>query len=104
MPEIIKTLVNAAKEGDVQAARVLLDRSVPALKATDTPVNLMLRGSLKEAGEAILEAVGNGDITPDQSAKMFQGLGAQVRVEDTSELKARLEALERVLQAQEQQK
>ncbi len=32
MPEIIKTLVNLAKGGDVQAAKVLLDRICPPLK------------------------------------------------------------------------
>ena len=79
----------------------MLDRAIPALKPTDTPVTLPMGGTLTEAGAAILEAVGAGKVTPDQAGKLLQGLGALTRVEEVAELKDRMVALERVLQQRE---
>jgi hypothetical protein len=99
VPGIIEALVKAAQDGDTSAARLLLDRVIPALKPVDSKVTLPMGGSLSEAGAAILEAVGAGEITPDQAGKLLQGLGAQARVLELDQLRERLEALERTLQA-----
>mgnify|MGYP006306645599 CR=1 FL=1 len=94
---IIEAMAAAAREGDVSAAKLLLDRAIPALKPTDTPITLPAGGNLTDTGAAILGAIGEGKITPDQGAKLLQGLGALARVEEVAELRARLDALERVL-------
>ena len=99
---IIEAMVTAAREGDVSAAKLLLDRAIPALKPMDTPVSLPTGGSLPETGAAILAAVGDGKVTPDQGAKLLQGLGALARVEEIGELRARLDSLERVLASREE--
>ena len=101
IPGIVQAMVAAAKSGDTAAAKLLLDRAIPALKPMDTPVILPMDGTLAEAGAAILEAVGAGQITPDQAGKLLQGLGALARVEEVAELKDRMAALERVLQQRE---
>lgn len=94
---IIEAMVAAAREGDVSAAKLLLDRTIPALKPMDTPVTLPTGEGLAHTGAAILDAVGYGKLTPDQGAKLLQGLGSLARVEEVAELRARLDALERVL-------
>ena len=35
LPDVIEVLANAAKEGDVQAARILVERCVPSMRALD---------------------------------------------------------------------
>lgn len=50
MPDIIKTLVSLAKNGDVQAAKVLIDRVCPPLKQQAMPISLQVFGSLSEQG------------------------------------------------------
>lgn len=99
---IIEAMVAAAREGDVSAAKLLLDRAIPALKPMDTPVTLPTGGGLAERGAAILAAVGDGTVTPDQAAKLLQSLGALARVEEIAELRARLDSLERVLASREE--
>jgi hypothetical protein len=94
IPEILEALTKAAKDGDMTAARLLLERTVPALRPADTPVKVNEEGSLIEAGENILRAVGGGEITPDQAGKLLQGLGAQDRVLETDELQKRITVLE----------
>ena len=38
--QIIEVLANAAKEGDVQAARILVERCVPSMRALDQNINV----------------------------------------------------------------
>ena len=40
MPDVIEVLANAAKEGDVQAARILVERCVPSMRALDQNINV----------------------------------------------------------------
>ena len=40
LPDVIEVLANAAKDGDVQAARILVERCVPAMRALDQNINV----------------------------------------------------------------
>ena len=40
LPAVIEVLADAAKEGDVQAARILAERCVPSMRAIDQNVNI----------------------------------------------------------------
>jgi len=95
VPEIILQLVEAAKGGDVQAARLLLERVLPPHKPTELAVPLALPdGTLTEQGRAVLSAVSMGDLTPGQGAQLLAAIGALARVAEVDELIARITALE----------
>ena len=92
---IIGRLVEQAIEGDTGAAKLLLERTVPALKAAELAEPLALPdGSLTEQGRAVLAAVADGRLAPGQAAQLLAGLGALARVTELDELSARLDALE----------
>jgi hypothetical protein len=77
IPCIIKQLVDAAKDGDIQAARLLLDRVIPPLKATELPVELaMPTGTPADQCRAVLTAVGDGLITVPQGVQIMASLEA----------------------------
>ena len=40
LPDVIEVLAGAAKEGDVQAARILVERGVPSMRALDQNINV----------------------------------------------------------------
>jgi len=40
LPDVIEVLAEAAKEGDVQAARILVERCVPSMRALDQNINV----------------------------------------------------------------
>ena len=40
LPDVIEVLANAAQEGDVQAARILVERCVPSMRALDQNINV----------------------------------------------------------------
>lgn len=95
VPGIIKQLLTAAKGGDVQAARLLLERVLPPLKAVEQASPLTLPdGSLTEQGRAVLAAVGAGELAPGQGAQLITAIGSLARVAEVDELAARIAALE----------
>lgn len=99
--EILKIVEDAARRGDLTACKLLLERSLPALRPVDTPVTLPMDGSLAEIGRAILEAVAQGKITPSEGSTLMGGLSQLGRVIEVAELSRRIETLERGHQPQE---
>lgn len=95
VPGIIKQLLTAAQGGDVQAARLLLERVLPPLKAVEQASPLTLPdGSLTDQGRAVLAAVGAGELAPGQGAQLITAIGSLARVAEIDELAARIAALE----------
>jgi hypothetical protein len=95
IPEILAAMVKAAKGGDTTAARLLLDRVLPALKPTDQPVTMPLTGAdLGSDGREIIAAVGASIVTPEQAGRLLAGLGSLARIVEVDELLKRVEALE----------
>jgi len=95
IPDIITKLVEQAKGGDAGAARLLLERVLPPVKATEqaTPIDLPA-GTLADQGRAVLAAAGAGVLAPGQAAQLLTGLGALAKLIETDELAARIAALE----------
>jgi hypothetical protein len=52
LPDVIDVLATAAKDGDVQAARILVERCVPSMRAIDQNVNI--NDSMRELTDAEL--------------------------------------------------
>ncbi len=94
IPDIITTVTEAAKAGDMTAARLLLDRVLPALKPQEQPVALPLGDDLSGAARAVLVALGAAQVSPEQGAKILQGIGTAARVVEVDELVKRIERLE----------
>ena len=95
MPEIILTLIEHAKVGDVAAAKVLLDRVCPTLKAQAMPISLPVNGSLAEQGGEIIKATMSGQIPPDIGSQLITALTHQAKIVEIDDVIKRLEVLER---------
>lgn len=96
IPAIIKGLTTAAKAGDVAAARLLLDRVLPALKPVEEVVSLPLDGAtLTDRGRAALDAIAGGQLAPGQGAALLGAIGALAKLVEADELNRRVEALEK---------
>jgi Family of unknown function (DUF5681) len=94
LPGIVQTLVTNAKAGDTQAAKVLLDRLIPALKPTTDALSLKSTGTLAERGEAIITAMTSGKVTPDQAKSAMDVILAQSHLVDQTEVLTRITQLE----------
>lgn len=96
LPDILTILIKQAKEGDTQAAKILLEKVLPPMRPTETLVEISLPPdtSLSGKAEAILQAVAAGTLAPGQGAQMLSGLGNVARLREVDELTKRIEALE----------
>ena len=96
VPQILAALVTAAKAGDVQAARLILERVLPPVKAIEQAVALQLPegGTLTAQGKAVLSAVAAGTLAPGQGAQLLAAIGTLAKVTEIDELEARLTKLE----------
>lgn len=96
VPSILDQLVTAAQGGDVQAARLILERVLPPVKAVEQAQALQLPdgGTLTAQGRAVLSAVAAGELAPGQGAQLLAAIGSLARVTEIDELEARLTKLE----------
>lgn len=97
--DIIKALIEQAKNGDTSAAKILLDRILPSLKPEAQAVNIteLSTGSLIDKAEAVLNATANGELAPDIAAQLMAAVATLARVVEIDELEQRLNTLEQQL-------
>lgn len=94
---ILRKLQAAAQEGDVQAARTLLERALPVYRTTAAPVELPELGAaetLTDKARVILAAVARGDVAPDIGTSLVAAVGSLAKVAEIDELTTRVKALE----------
>ena len=96
LPEVLEALVAQAKAGDTGAIKLILERTVPALRPVDaaTPLNLPPEAGLAEQGRAVLAALAAGQLPVNQATGILQGLGSLAKLIETDELERRIAALE----------
>lgn len=98
---ILDQLVAAAQGGDVQAARLILERVLPPIRPIEQAVELQLPagGTLTAQGRAVLLAVAGGELAPSQGAALLGAIGTLARVTEIDDLTARIEKLETIKNA-----
>lgn len=95
VPSLIQTLIDRALAGDVGAARLMLERVIPPLKASEEAALVALPdGTLTEQGRAVIAAVGAGELAPGQGAALLGALSTLAKLTEADDLTARIEALE----------
>src|SRR3954471_5551202 len=88
----------ATKDGDVNAARLLIDRAIPSRRGA--PVHFPLR-PLKTAEDCadalgdLLSSVAEGQLTPDEASQLSGIVSRRAELFSTVELAAEIEALKR---------
>jgi hypothetical protein len=95
-PELFRVAVAAAKAGDSTMMRLILERVCPPLKADSmaVEVDIDLSGTPVDQGKAILQAATTGKLSIDDATRLLQGIAAQCRIQEITDLEARLDALE----------
>lgn len=95
--ELTKMAIGKALEGDMVALRLCLDRIAPPRK--DSPVSFALpavrsAADAVEASVAVLSAVADGNITPDEAGRVMALLTAHKAIVEAGDHEARLKVLE----------
>ena len=97
LKKLVQVLERAALAGDVQAARLLIEKTVPPLRAESKPVSipgLATAQTPTEKAQAIVDAAGRGEISASVATELLTAMAAVMKVLEADELKRRIEALE----------
>ena len=95
--ELIQQVVDLAKEGDMAALKLCLDRLCAPLRPTDRLVTIegvADAQDLSSKGELILVNVANGEITPSEAQHLMAAISSQARIIEVDELERRVAELE----------
>lgn len=100
---VVRAVIDAAKAGDVGAAKLVLDRLCPPRK--DRAVEFELppiktAADVCTAQAAVIEAVAAGDVTPQEGAAIAGLLEHGRRAIETTDLEQRLAQLEQRMRLQ----
>lgn len=95
--EVVRSVIDAAKGGDMAACRVVIERILPARKSR--PVNLDLpkiqsADDVVQAMSAVVAAVADGEIDPDEAETVARVIEVKRRSLETASLEERIKALE----------
>ncbi len=96
-PAITRAVIEAAKGGDLMAAKIILDRLIPPAK--ERPVNVDLPSTATAEGvaaaqDAILQAVAGGNLLPGEASTLSAIVESKRRAIETQELSDRITKLE----------
>ena len=94
---VMRSVVAAAKGGDMRAADILLRRLWPERKGRPVQLDLpaiTTPGEIVAALRALAAAVAAGEVSPKEGAAVVGILEAQRRAVETADLERRLAALE----------
>lgn len=103
--EVLQTVVDAALAGNLLAAQLVLSRVIPPARGQAVPVELpalAVAGTLTEKADAVLAAVGAGELAPDVGAQLIGAVAGAARIAEIAELADRLAAIERALSARKE--
>ena len=96
---ITSKAIELAKNGDLTALRLCLERIIPPRK--DRPVNfdmpeIKTPSDALLAVTAIMRGVAGGDLTPSEAAELSKTIDSFVRVAETADLAERIKRLEQM--------
>ena len=94
---ITRKAIEKAKEGDMVAIRLCLERPLSAVKSRPVEIDLPPVETAKDitaAHGAVIAAMAKGEITPDDASAIAGVLEARRRAIETVELETRIEEIE----------
>jgi len=94
--EFWQHIAGMAAAGDAGAARLIAERLIPSLKATNEPVefNLDAAADLSDLARQILAGVADGILAADVAATLIQSVAGMARIAEIDEIERRLAELE----------
>ena len=95
---ITRKVIEKAKEGDMVAIRLCLERTISAVKSRPIEIDLPpveTAEDIEAVQGAVIAAMAKGEITPDDASTIANVLEARRRALETVELEKRLDILEK---------
>ena len=96
---ILPSLIERAKDGDLEVQKLILDRGIPRLRAVSMPEALALPdGTLTDQAKALVALIAEGNLSTTVAAEIAGVITASARVEEIDQLRDELKALRALLE------
>ena len=100
--ELVNKVAELAKQGEINALKICLDRLIPKPKEATVEFELPTgdlshSGTLLQLGAKIIQSVANGELTISESQKMIQLIQDQCSVIQTAQLQQEIESIKKTL-------
>lgn len=100
--KVADAVIAAASGGDMQAARLVLERIVPASKPVSDPISFEIdQTDLPSTARSILAAIAAGQIPPDQGKALIDSVAAMARITEIAELEQQLIELRELMEGRQ---
>jgi hypothetical protein len=94
IPEVLESVFQKAVAGDMTAAKMLLDRSLPTKRPEQERVQISLKENTALNARDVLQEVFAGEVSPDVGASLLASITGVLKAIEVEELAKRIEALE----------
>ena len=96
---ILPSLIERAKDGDLEVQKLILDRGIPRLRAVSMPEALALPdGTLTDQAKALVALIAEGNLSTTVAAEIAGIITASARVEEVDQLRDELKTLRALLE------
>ena len=96
---ILPSLIERAKDGDLEVQKLILDRGIPRLRAVSMPEALALPdGTLTDQAKALVALIAEGNLSTTVAAEIAGIITASARVEEIDQLRDEMKALRALLE------
>jgi hypothetical protein len=94
IPEVLESVFQKAIAGDMTAAKILLDRSLPTKRPEQERVQISIKENTASNAREVLQSVFAGEVSPDVGASLLASITGVLKAIEVEELAKRIEALE----------
>ena len=94
IPDVLDSVFQKAIAGDMTAAKMLLDRTLPSKRPAQEHVEIEHSGNIPTDAQNVLRSVLDGKVSPDVGASLLSSMTSVLKAIEVEELAKRIEALE----------
>ena len=94
IPQVLDCVYQKALAGDMTAARMLLDRTLPNKRPEQERVEIEHSGNIASDAQNVLRSVLDGEVSPDAGASLLSSMTSVLKAIEVEDLAKRIEALE----------
>ena len=94
IPDVLESVFQKAIAGDMTAAKMLLDRSLPTKRPEQERVQIPIKENTALNAREVLKSVFDGEVSPDVGASLLASITGVLKAIEVEDLAKRIEALE----------
>jgi hypothetical protein len=94
IPQVLDSVFQKAIAGDMTAAKMLLDRTLPTKRPEQERVQISIKENTASNARDVLKSVFDGEVSPDVGASLLNAIAGVLKAVEVEDLAQRVEALE----------